>query len=69
MRYVSTYENKHGELLIFVWEQGANALLLHSDVEFTPYVVTPDDSGDLLLDPVEQQWLRCCWDAIKWRAP
>ena len=71
-RYLGYFENKFGEQLVFVHEDGErDAVVLHGDVDWEPYRVTDagglPDVGDLILSEEERIFLIACWIATAWR--
>ena len=71
-RYLGYFENKFGEQLVFVHEDGeAEAVVFHGDVDWDPRRVTDagglPDVGDLILDREEWTFLVACWIATGWR--
>jgi hypothetical protein len=71
-RYLGYFENKFGEQLVFVHEDGeGDAVLFHGDVDWEPYRVTDagglPDVGDLVLNEEEGAFGIACWIATAWR--
>jgi hypothetical protein len=71
-RYLGYFENKFGEQLVFVHEDGElDATLFHGDVAWEPRRVTDasglPDVGDLVLNEEERAFLMACWIATAWR--
>jgi len=71
-RYLGYFENKFGEQLVFVHEDGElDATLLHGDVDWEPRRVTDvsglPDLGDLVLNEEERAFLIACWVATACR--
>ena len=71
-RYLGYFENKFGEQIVFVHDDGEpGAVVLHGDVDWEPHRVTDvggePDVGDLILDEEERVFLSACWIATSWR--
>jgi hypothetical protein len=71
-RYLRYFENKFGEQLVFVHEDGElDAALFHGDVDWEPRRVRDasglPDVGDLVLNEEERAFLMACWIATAWR--
>jgi hypothetical protein len=71
-RYAGYFENKFGEQLVFVHEDGElDATVFHGDVDWEPRRVTDasglPDVGDLVLNEEERAFLIACWVATAWR--
>ena len=71
-RYVGWFENKFGEQLVFVHDDGElDATVFHGDVDWEPRRVTDagglPDAGDLVLGEEERAFLIACWIATAWR--
>ena len=71
-RYLGYFENKFGEQLVFVHDDGElDATLLHGDVDWEPRRVADasglPDVGDLVLNAEERAFLMACWIATAWR--
>ena len=71
-RYLGYFENKFGEQLVFMLEDGErDAAVFHGDVDWEPRRVTDasgrPDVGDLVLDEEERVFLAACWIATAWR--
>ena len=67
-RYLGYFENKFGEQLVFVHDDGElDATLLHGDVDWEPRRVADasglPDFGDLILGEEERAFLMACWIA------
>jgi hypothetical protein len=71
-RYLGYFENKFGEQLVFVHEDGElDATVFHGDVDWEPRRVRDasglPDVGDLALNEEERAFLTACWIATAWR--
>jgi hypothetical protein len=71
-RYLGYFENKFGEQLVFMHEDGElDATVLHGDVDWEPRPVRDasglPDVGDLVLNEEEHVFLMACWIATAWR--
>ena len=71
-RYLGYFENKFGEQLVFVHEDGElDAAVFHGDVDWEPRRVVDasglPDVGDLVLNEEERAFLIACWIATAWR--
>ncbi len=71
-RYLGYFENKFGEQLVFVHDDGeADAAVLLGDVGWEPRrVIDADglpDAGDLILNDEERAFVIACWVATAWR--
>ena len=71
-RYLGYFENKFGEQLVFVHEDGEpDAVVLHGDVDWEPRRVVDTgglpDVGGLILNEEERAFLMACWIATAWR--
>jgi len=71
-RYFGYFENKFGEQLVFVHDDGEpDAVVFHGDVDWDPHRVTDagglPDVGDLILNREEWTFLVACWIATAWR--
>ena len=71
-RYLGYFENKFGEQLVFVHEDGElDATVFHGDVGWEPRRVRDGgglpDVGDLVLNEEERAFLTACWIATAWR--
>jgi hypothetical protein len=71
-RYLGYFENRFGEQLVFVHEDGeVDATLFHGDVDWEPRRVTDASGlpgvGDLVLNEEERAFLMACWSATAWR--
>ena len=71
-RYVGYFENKFGEQLVFVHDDGErDATVLLGDVDWEPRRVSDvggrPDVGDLILNDEERAFVDACWIAIAWR--
>ena len=71
-RYLGYFENKFGEQLVFMHEDGElDATVLHGDVDWEPRPVRDasglPDVGDLVLNEEEHAFLMACWIATAWR--
>ena len=71
-RYLGYFENRFGEQLVFVHEDGeADAAVFHGDVGWEPRRVIDasglPDFGDLVLNEEERAFLTACWIATAWR--
>jgi hypothetical protein len=81
--YVQHFINEYGEDLIFWQRLGeSHATLLHSDLDWDPYLITPDvllfgegsregfanvpTVGDVVLNMPEAMWLAACFAATHW---
>jgi hypothetical protein len=67
-RYLGYFENKFGEQLVFMHEDGElDATVFHGDVDWEPRRVTDacglPDVGDLVLNAEERAFLIACWVA------
>jgi hypothetical protein len=70
--YLGYFENKFGEQLVFVHEDGeVDATLFHGDVDWEPRRVRDasglPDVGGLVLNEEERAFLMACWIATAWR--
>jgi hypothetical protein len=71
-RYLGYFENKFGEQLVFMHDDGElDATVFHSDIDWEPRRVRDasglPDVGDLVLNDEEHAFLRACWLATAWR--
>lgn len=71
-RYLGYFENRFGEQLVFVHEDGElDATLFHGDVGWEPRRVRDasglPDVGDLVVGEEERAFLMACWIATAWR--
>ena len=71
-RYLGYFENKFGEQLVFVHEDGElEAAVFHGDADWESCRVTDasglPDVGDLVLNEEERAFLIACWIATAWR--
>ena len=71
-RYLGYFENKFGEQLVFVHDDGEpDATVFLGDVDWEPRRVTDagglPDVGDLILNDEERAFVKACWIAIAWR--
>ena len=71
-RYLGYFENRFGEPLVFVHEDGElDATVLHGDVGWERRRVTDasglPDVGDLVLSEEERAFVIACWIATAWR--
>jgi hypothetical protein len=71
-RYLGYFENKFGEQLVFVHDDGEpEATVLLGDVDWEPRRVTDagglPDAGDLILGDEERAFVNACWIATAWR--
>ena len=71
-RYLAYFENRFGEQLVFVHEDGElDATVFHGDIDWEPRRVIDakglPDVGDLVLDEEERVFLAACWIATAWR--
>ena len=71
-RYLGYFENKFGEQLVFVHDDGElDATVFLGDVDWEPRCVTDagglPDAGDLILNDEESAFVRACWIATAWR--
>ena len=71
-RYLGYFENKFGEQLVFVHEDGElDATVFGGDVGWEPRRVRDaggrPDVGDLVLGEEEHAFLTACWIATAWR--
>jgi hypothetical protein len=71
-RYVGYFENKFGELLVFVHDEGErDATVFLGDVDWEPRRVSDaggrPDVGDLILNDEERAFVDACWIATAWR--
>jgi hypothetical protein len=71
-RYLGYFENKFGEQLVFINEDGeVDAAVFHGDVDWEPRRVTDasglPEVGDLVLNDEEHAFLIACWIATAWR--
>ena len=71
-RHLGYFENKFGEQLVFVHEDGErDATVFHGDVDWEPRCVTDasglPDVGDLVLGEEERAFVIACWIATAWR--
>jgi hypothetical protein len=71
-RYVGHFENKFGELLVFVHDDGErDATVFLGDVDWEPRRVGDADGrpdvGDLILNDEERAFVEACWIATAWR--
>ena len=65
-RYLGYFENKFGEQLVFVHEDGEpDATVFLGDVDWEPRRVSDagglPDAGDLILDEEERAFVMACW--------
>jgi hypothetical protein len=71
-RYLGYFENKFGEQLVFVHEDGEpDAVVFCGDVDWGAHRVTDagglPDVGDVILGREEWAFLVACWIATAWR--
>jgi hypothetical protein len=71
-RYVGCFENKFGELLVFVHDDGErDATVFLGDVDWEPRRVSDaggrPDVRDLVLNDEERAFVDACWIATAWR--
>jgi hypothetical protein len=71
-RYLGYFENKFGEQLVFVHDDGElDATVFLGDVDWEPRRVTDaggvPDVGDLILNCEEWVFVSACWIATAWR--
>ncbi len=71
-RYLGYFENKFGEQLVFVHDDGErDATVFLGDVDWEPRLVSDAgglaDVGDLILDDEERAFVTACWIATAWR--
>jgi hypothetical protein len=71
-RYLAYFENKFGEQLVFMHEDGElDATVFHGDGDWEPRRVRDasglPDVGDLVLNEEEHAFLTACWIATAWR--
>lgn len=71
-RYLGYFENRFGEQLVFVHEDGErDATVFHGDADWEPRRVVDasglPDVGDLILNEEERTFLVACWIATAWR--
>jgi hypothetical protein len=71
-RYLAYFENKFGEQLVFVHDDGeSDAAVLLGDVGWEPWRVSDAgglaDVGDLILNDEERAFVNACWIATAWR--
>ena len=71
-RYLAYCENKFGEQLVFVHDDGeSEAMVLLGDVGWEPRRVSDAgglaDVGDLILNDEERAFVNACWIATAWR--
>jgi hypothetical protein len=71
-RYLGYFENKFGEQLVFVHDDGEpDAMVFLGDVDWESRRVSDagglPDAGDLILNEEERAFLSACWIATVWR--
>lgn len=71
-RYLGCFENKFGEQLVFVHDDGElDATVFLGDVDWEPGRVTDaggvPEVGDLILNREEWVFVSACWIATAWR--
>jgi hypothetical protein len=71
-RYLGYFENKLGEQLVFVYDDGEpDATVFLGDVDWEPRRVTDagglPDAEDLILNDEERAFVNACWIATAWR--
>jgi hypothetical protein len=71
-RYLGYFENKFGEQLVFVHDDGErDATVFLGDVDWEPRRVSDagglPDVGDLILNDEERAFVTACWIATAWR--
>ena len=71
-RYLAYFENKFGEQLVFVHDDGeSDATVLLGDVGWEPCRVSDAgglaDVGELILNDGERAFVNACWIATAWR--
>jgi hypothetical protein len=71
-RYVGYFENRFGELLVFVHDDGErDATVFLGDVGWELRRVSDaggrPDVGDLILNDEERAFVEACWIATAWR--
>jgi hypothetical protein len=71
-RYLGYFENKFGEQLVFVHDDGEpGATVFLGEVGWGPGRVTDagglPDLGDLILNDEERAFVTACWIATAWR--
>jgi hypothetical protein len=67
-RYLGFFENKFGEHLVFVYDDGEpDATVFLGDVEWEPRLVSDagglPDAGDVILSDEERAFVAACWIA------
>jgi hypothetical protein len=71
-RYLGYFENKFGEQLVFVHDDGeSDAVVLLGDLGWEPCRVSDTgglpDAGDVILNDEERAFVNACWTATRWR--
>ena len=71
-RYLGYFENKFGEQLVFVHDDGeSDAVVLLGDLGWEPCRVSDmgglPDAGDVILNDEERAFVNACWTATRWR--
>ena len=71
-RYLGYFENKFGEQLVFVHDDGErDAMVFLGDVDWEPRRVSDagglPDVGDLIVNDEERAFVAACWIATAWR--
>jgi hypothetical protein len=71
-RYLGYFENKFGEQLVFVHDDGeSDAVVLLGDLGWEPCRVSDvgglPDAGDVILNDEERAFVNAWWTATRWR--
>ena len=71
-RYLGYFENKFGEQLVFVHDDGElDAMVFLGDVDWEPRRVSDAGgvlgAGELILNDEEWAFVKACWIATAWR--
>ena len=71
-RYLGYFENKFGEQLVFVHDDGeSDAVVLLGDLGWEPLRVSDvgglPDAGGVILNDEERAFVNACWIATGWR--
>lgn len=67
-QYRGYFENEYGEQAIFIYDRTTSCgkLYMGDNGWETPYEMRDGEIVGLILSPLEQSWLRLCWQAATW---
>ncbi len=70
-QYRGYFENEYGEQAIFIYDRTTSRgkLYMGDNGWETPYEMRDGEIVGLILSPLEQSWLRLCWQAVTWSKP